>query len=941
MSYDLGTAHGKIVLEYKSDKDVDKAKRDVDSLARKAKEGDSTFKKLGAAISALGKGAAIGGIVTSLAASAAQAGALLIQLLGMVPALASIASLSAALPAIFAGLIATIGVLKAAFAGVGTAITAAFDTEHPEKFNKALEKLSPSARKFALALREAVPQLKAIQQGIQEAFFRQNLQQFIPRIVAGLKSLNPQLQALATDFALLGREIATATVDRDRFWEFLDSAIVSVRGNLRALIPAIAPVVDGLLKVGEVGLPLFDRMGAAIGANAKQFGEWMQEIATSGQLESWIETALATLKTLGGIISNVGSILSSVFLAAETSGGGLLNTLEDITGQAAEFLNSSEGFDALVELFGAILELAGQLAPIILTLASALAKALGPAVQRLAEELGPILLDVVEQLAPAFGPLAEAIVDLLAAVAPLLPPIAKLVALLAGVLATAVSALTREFGPLIDIIGEALLGALEHLTPLIDEMAKGLPLAAEAGVALAAAFAPLMPVIVELGKTLADSLIEVMPELREATAELLPVFIEFATLMGGQLAESLALVVKLLPGMVKIFATVAPIFLQIVAAGLKLIMWLVEMEDAFTRLVAGIVLFIGTLVKGLVNGLIAAYNGVVAAGAAVIGWFQRLPGVILGFLQALPGMLLNLFVTMLQSVAFAIGFGAGLIVGFFTKLVPDILAALVALPGQLWTLFTNALTNAKNATLAGINAVVKFFRDLPARAKSGANSLGSQITAVARSAMTSFRNAISSGVNSLLAFFRNLPNNMRNALGNLGNLLYNSGVNIINGLIRGVAAGVNYVLNLINNLGSNILRAFNRALSIFSPSKEFKVSGEMIGEGLIDGLLAKMTAVRKTAEQLAATVIRPTVALPTTAGAIVNTAAPQALQRATEAASAAGRTFGPYHLEVDGKVLASIVIDTVTGNPKVVSKASAEGGRQATWTGSGRTLVNA
>jgi hypothetical protein len=44
-----------------------------------------------------------------------------------------------------------------------------------------------------------------------------------------------------------------------------------------------------------------------------------------------------------------------------------------------------------------------------------------------------------------------------------------------------------------------------------------------------------------------------------------------------------------------------------------------------------------------------------------------------------------------------------------------------------------------------------------------------------------------------------------------------------------------------------------------------------------------------------------------------------------------------YHLDIDGSTIASIVVDTITGNPTVVSKAASEGTRVRTFTGSGRT----
>jgi len=938
MSYDLGTAHGKIVLDYDSDKAVDRAEDDIDKLQRKAKESDGTLKKLGKTLSGFAAGAKIAATAAAMGAVATQAAALGIQLLGIIPSLVSILSLSSALPGLFVGLLGTIGVLKASFAGVGDAVKAAFDTKHPEKFQESLKELSPSAAAFVTQLHNAAPALKAFQQGLQESFFSASfLAGQVPRMMKALSILQPVLRGLAADFGEVTRRVTNFVLSADSI-DFVNNALKATRAAFSEVLPSIVPVLAGLRAVGGVGLPLMVRLAESIGRVAGEFGAWLQEIAASGQLQDWINTAIATLQTLGGIVKNVGSILFSVISAAQQTGGGLLNVIRDITGQFAAFLNSAEGSEAIRSLFSGILEVASQLGPVLITVVKVLASGLGPALAEIGKVLGPALLDVVNRLAPAIAPLAKVLADLLVAVSPLLAPIAQLVALLAGVLTNAVGALIAELGPLIQIFSETLVQAFEAFMPVIAEMAKGLPIAAAAGTALAKAFAPLAPVIVKLASTIADSLLKAMPDLIKASEQLIPVFVDLAEALSAQLIDALNQLIPLIPPLVALFVKLAPVILTIATLGIRLVTWILNFSLACRNLVRDLGALVALLAGGIAQGLTAAYNAVVTAGAAVIAWFQALPGRILSFLQALPGMLKQLFISALNGVATAIGFGAGLIVGIFTKLPARIAEAVVTLGPILWKWMQSVWDGVRTRVVNGVSATINFLRDFPRRAYNAVVSLIGLLRSLASAAWNGLVSRFNAGVSAAVSAARNLPGRIRSALGNLGNLLLNSGINIINGLINGINRGIGRVLDLVRGLADRVRSAFNSALDIFSPSRVFKQSGKFLVEGLIIGIKGSLDAARRAAELLANTVVAPTAALPSQSGS----AAAQAVQAAANSASrtaqntSASRQFGPYNIQIGNQTIAQLTIDAITGNPTIVAKSADEGDRQLSFAGSGR-----
>ncbi|MET0416844.1 MAG: hypothetical protein ABW022_12575, partial [Actinoplanes sp.] len=231
---------------------------------------------------------------------------------------------------------------------------------------------------------------------------------------------------------------------------------------------------------------------------------------------------------------------------------------------------------------------------------------------------------------------------------------------------------------------------------------------------------------------------------------------------------------------------------------------------------------------------------------------------------------------------------------------------------------------------------------LPRRAASAINALASLLAGVARSAWNSLRSVFTSGVNSAVAVARTIGGRVRGAVGNLGGILSSAGRALIQGLINGISSGISRVMNMVSGLASRVRSAFSSALSIFSPSKVFFKFGVNIDQGLINGIKSKLQDVVKTATMLSKAVIRPSVVasregMPYGAASALSRIAPPT----NEAGADRPQSFGPYELVLDGGVVASFVVDTITGNPTVVAKASSEGSRKRSFSGSGRVTASA
>jgi len=796
MAYDLGTAHGTIEIEYQGAKDVRAAARDMDKLKRESKDTDKSLLRLGATLKALGKGAAIGAMAVGMTNAAIGAADLALQIAGIVPQLTSVLSLGAALPGMFVGAVAAVGVLKAAFAGVGDAVEAAFDTEHPEKFDKALKKLSPSAQSFAKALRAAAPGLRDFQKGLQESFFRSSdLEGGLQKGIAALKQMSPNLQALASEMGSVAQQFtnfATSSASID----FVKRAIDSFKNSLSEASFGIQPLLTGLRDVGTVGLPLLDRLGQAVGGIATRFGEWLSQVAADGRLEQWINQGIATLKTLGGILSNVGGILKNVFQIAGDTGGGFLQVLEDITGHFKEFTSSAAGQEAITALFTGIGAAAKALAPVITTLVGALAGALGPALSRLATTLGPVLLDVVNALSPAFKPLADAFADVMIAIAPFLPPLAKLIGMLVKLGAGVISTIAANFAPLAELFGSTLTGAIEAFTPVMDEVIAMLPEFGALGIQLMQALLPLVPVILQLANAFVQELLPHLPELMQAALQLIPPLVQLATTLAGPLSEALLAILPYVP---------------------QLVAFLVRMQQVSLMLVSAII----TLVQWGVNLGLALFNMGKAAGKAML------------------------------ALTSAIGTGIGKAINFIRQLPGKAASALSSFGSTVSGIATRAWNAFKSATSSGIAAIVGFARALPGRVRGAIASLGGLIAGVARAAWSGFRNAVSNGINAAVSLARTLPGKIKGALSGFGSTLVGIGRDIIMGLVRGMQGAIGSAVSAAKSVAKSIIGGVKGALGISSPSKEMIKIGKYINDGLVKGLLGSADQVDKAAKKLA------------------------------------------------------------------------------------------
>lgn len=640
-------------------------------------------------------------------------------------------------------------------------------------FAAAMAKLSPNAQAFVRQLIALKGQWDSLKRAVQDKLFeglaselKSTAGAVLPVLKTGLVDTAGALNLMAKGAMGAAREVAQDGT--------LGKAMKSASGGLRNMAGIPGIIIKGFTQIAAAGGPTFMKLTAAIGTGAASIGDKLNSAFKSGQMTKMIDTAVKLIGELMDIAGNVGSILMSVMSAAQGAGGGMLGVLKQITGALADAFASPAVQSGMHALFSTMAVAAKTAAPLLVMALKALGPIfaqLGPPAQILIKALGDGLRPIIKALGPVLASMAGAIGKLVIAFAPLLPVIGDLIAQLLPPLV-----------PILDTLGKAFADS----APAISVLAKAL------GTSLKPVIAGVADVIKRFTSQQAKDLTMVFQQLIPLIPQLVPAMVQ----LGQSIGQILIAVAPLLP---QLMLLGTQMLLAVLPAVIQLVPPMVKLTNALTRIatwaitkilipaMSQLILFMSGLLKKLQPAIDAATK--VAHGiAAPFEWlYDHLVG---------------------HSV------------------IPDL-----------------------------INAIVRWFAGLPGKAFNALSSLGSKIAGRASSAGASMLSTIRSHLTSAVTSISGLPGRAASALGNLGTRLYNSGQALIRGFING-----------IKSMGSGVASAASNLLSTardFFPNSPAKrgpfagrgwvgYSGQAIGNALASSMLAQQNTVRNAARSLTA-----------------------------------------------------------------------------------------
>ena len=483
--------------------------------------------------------AALGLGLASAAASAVQLAA------ALAPAVGIVATLPSGIGVLSAGM----STLSVATLGVGDAFEAAFGDA--EEFDEAMEGLAPNVQAAAQALRDMAPELDALRDKVQDAFF-QDFDDILNSLADTLLGpVTEGMTAVASEVntLLVGlTAVATSAAGVD----FVNQSFGIMAGILQSIQEPLAALFSALLNVGTALNDAFgENAGAGLADLITRFADFLDQAAASGQAVAWVENALAVFQAIGDILSPLVGILGSIGAAAQTTGGNILGVFGQALSVLDDFLSSAQGQSTLIAIFeglntvGAAFSTVLQgIAPAIPPIVSGIASILG-AVAPLLGPLSQLVGSVLTALAPILGVVA-------AAIQPLIGPLTEILELLGPLLVDAITTLMPFIEILADLLGGALGVAIELVGSVLEALAPILTTILEALEPLIQALEPLfeiLGIIAELVGTVLEPIISVLGEILLWLVEnvILPVVIpiledlaDFLTVILGTAIDTLS-----------------------------------------------------------------------------------------------------------------------------------------------------------------------------------------------------------------------------------------------------------------------------------------------------------------------------------------------------------------------------------------------------------------
>jgi hypothetical protein len=546
-----------------SDRALDSVGRLGNSIEGASGRGAGAFKTLGTAAVAASLGVA--------AFAQAAAGAVLVM--------EQLAGVALVAPAAILSFAAVTKTLTVALNGVSEAISASL-SDDTEAFVKAMDKLQPAAQEAIRGLSGVIAGFQNLGKVIQQNFFEEiggSLRAFGE---AAEDVARQNLPRLSTVLGRVSAAFLDASVNSGLF-DGINAVLgrtVSGVSGLEGPLARLAPAFGSLFGVGA---GFIDRMYASLGRLIDRFSNFVTVSADNGDLERWIEDAIAGFRQLGRILGNLGSIFSTLTSSAGQAGVGILATLERVTQAIDEALSSDVGQAFLTASFGLLAQVMeslaivmGPLVQLFAVFATILAERLTTALQSLepflrsvanvllgfSEELPGVNGQLTEIARSGFGFMADQASRLFDALSPVVPLFDAFVSNVRGLGAGFDSVFLDDLTDALGELGVGLAGgtldALDSLVAAFAALGEELPtllrivgeLAEAIGSVLGTAldetvplFEPLVDILEELTpligltENLLSGTAEVLSGLAEAVA---PVVQSFAFL-AGMLSDSL------------------------------------------------------------------------------------------------------------------------------------------------------------------------------------------------------------------------------------------------------------------------------------------------------------------------------------------------------------------------------------------------------------------
>lgn len=848
---------------------------------------------------------AIAGMSTAIlnVGSAALAGTSSLLTIG--GGLASIAPAALALPGIFAGFGAGLGVMIAALKDAGDVLS------------------------------DLGPKFSALQDTISENFWAQAEEPIRNLVSTWMPTLKSRLGEVADQLGIFFGSFSNALSSADNVGH-LDSILASVRDSIDIAGEGIAHFVDALMGLADVGASYLPELASWFNRISETFSAWVEEATESGEIFEWIDTGIAALQDLGRVVWGIGGVFSNLGRAAAAAGGGGLGGLADGLENINRALEGPAFQGAMTTVFQGAYDAMQALGPGLAALGDAfvdfaptLAEIMG-----LAGEIGSVGLGAIASAFenPAFqGGLTdffEGVLEGVEAVAPHIPALAEafgsvasfagtLASVLGPVLGAAIEALAPVvtdlmdgLGPVVEVLGGALVSAIETVAPFIQdivgrisewvqnnpELAATIGAAAGAiglliggAVGLISALAPVLGSIISVVTAVAGAgglsavLATVSAGFSAFMAAAAPIIGIVALVAAGAVALAGALVYAwqssedfrnavmglftalqeaAQPVIEFITGTVIPVVMQVVDSlvnGVQMILdalipfWTVMLEiwTEIINIMTPVVEFILSVLAPIFQHLGTIVSAAFTFISTVISEAINIVTAILQvFLEVLRGNWSGAWAAIQNVVAVvwqAIQNVVGAAITFVWTIIQSMLSTIQAVWNAIWSTVRDFVVSVWNAIVNKImevvGRVVSAVVSFVGNVKSNIQSGFNTAKETAINAFQALKDGVIEKAEAVVNWVKDLPGKIKSALGNLGDLLLGAGRDIMNGLKEGINDAWEGVKNRLSDI-TDMIPDWK------GPRERDQVllleAGHLVMEGFDKGLQDSIPSIRRT-----------------------------------------------------------------------------------------------
>jgi len=535
---------------------------------------------------------------------------------------------------------------------------------------------------------------------------------------------------------------------------------------------------DILGQLAESGIPIYQYLAEQLGVTSSK----IFDMAKEGEIGT--EILLRAIET---------NVSGAALKAGETTQGAFANVGAAISRVGANILSGT--FSQLPTFFGSLIEAIGPLEDAAKGLGSELGEALAPVFENVISLL-PIMFEAFVSFMPLF-------VDLIDLVVRLFPTILELV---------------MPLIPLIQTLADVFLKVLDAVLPLMAEMLNFFLEIIE----------PLIPALVGLVDLALEPLMAVFGEVLDA-AKLLWAWFSDNIPTVAAFAGTVALLTLAFNG-IRI-ATAAWAAVQAVLNAVMVMNPIGLIIVAIAALVAGIV-WLATKTQFFQT----IWSGLVVAFEAVMDWLKAFPGMILDFFAGIPDLLMDFGKFLLEGLLEGVKLGFKLLEFWFIDLPVHIISFFLRAGRWIYDNGGDIMRGLWEGIKNVWNTVVQWFIDLPGNIRDSFVSDKEWLAENGSNIIQGMKDGIVEFWAKVVQWFMDLPGNIKDFFVNAAVWLFDIGGDIIGGLFNGIKNAWTAVKNWVSEKIAWIIDSFKDALEIQSPSKVFYGFGEMIGEGLVQGM---------------------------------------------------------------------------------------------------------